>query len=106
MYLIGDGSDSRKNATTLWKWRKVNNVNGLVILPDGCTASIDADWATLEAAGAVFLPANKSSSGRYWSSSTLASDLAWYLEFDAGDADVNCNLGRANGLAVRLVRSL
>ena len=89
------------------QWKTVNNVNGLVILPDESTASISDDWATLEAAGAVFLPCGTKTYGAYWSSSPYGSDCAWCLYFTSGGyVTVLNNYYRYNGLAVRLVRSL
>lgn len=90
------------------QWKTVNNVNGLVILPDECTANISDDWATLEAAGAVFLPCGTTSEGKYWSSSPtpIGSSQAVYLYFNS-DGRVYVTSSRSNRrYAVRLVRSL
>ncbi len=105
-YLIGygDGDSERDNATNLRKWTKIGDVNGLVILPDECTASISDDWATLEAAGAVFLPCGTTSEGKYWSSSSPRSAIAFYFYFNSG-GDVYETTSRSNNwYAVRLVR--
>ncbi len=84
--------------------KTVYNVNGLVILPDECTASISDDWATLEAAGAVFLPCGTTSEGKYWSSSSPRSAIAFYFYFNSG-GDVYETTSRSNNwYAVRLVR--
>ncbi len=56
-YLLGMNGSKRTNADGLCKWGAISTTNGLIILPDGCKVGIDSDWSTLEAAGAVFLPA-------------------------------------------------
>lgn len=111
---LGDGT-KRDNAASLRKWRTVNEVNGLVILPDGCTANIDGDWSTLETAGAVFLPAAgirfgasvdiAGSRGDYWSSSANDAYVAWYVYFRSGDVSWNDD-NRGDGRSVRLVSGL
>lgn len=50
--------NSRPNAADLRGLGTVNSVYGLIILPDNCPHAISAGWATLEADGAVFLPAS------------------------------------------------
>lgn len=112
----------------------VNGVSGVVLLPDNWTASIYAlnnanggnygsntitaeDWAnTLEANGAVFLPAagyrggtsvsNVGSYGHYWSStSTYYDSDAYYVNFTSGGLDTFYSYDyRYYGLSVRLVR--
>ncbi len=113
---------------------QVNNVNGVILLPDNWTASIyalnnanggnygsntitAADWANiLEANGAVFLPAagnrsgtsvdNVGSYGRYWSSSYNNSRYnACYVYFSSGDLNATSYYYRNYGFSVRLVRS-
>ncbi|MBO7568546.1 MAG: hypothetical protein J6T60_15780 [Bacteroidales bacterium] len=123
---LGDGT-KRDNAASLRKWRTVNEVKGLVILPDGCTADIDGDWSTLETAGAVFLPAagyrygaevyRPVFYGDYWSSSAdadddgaswfveFAADASWFEEF-AADGVVRDIGARYVGRSVRLVSGL
>ena len=123
-YLLGgvDGITPRDKATDLRQWGNVNGFYGLIILPDGCTCSFSDDWSTLEAAGAVFLPAagyrsgteafKEGVSGGYWSSSANGENNAWYLFF--ADDGVFPNGGvfpdgdseRFYGQSVRLVRSL
>ena len=103
-YLIGKGDSKRDNATNLRKWRTINSVNGLVILPDGSDANIDADWATLEAAGAVFLPCGTKIYGKYWSSSPNGSDHAYYLDFYSSGRVYVSDGNRSDRCAVRLVR--
>lgn len=79
-YLI----DSRTNHASKWADAKVNDIYGLVLLPDewtlptGCSftaghhvasnAYTTAQWALMEAAGAVFLPAAGLYSGSSYSS--------------------------------------
>jgi hypothetical protein len=108
-YLIGDedySSNKRDNATNLRKWTTIDGVNGLVILPDECTASISDDWATLEAAGAVFLPCGTTSEGKYWSSSSPRSGIAFYFFFNSDGRVYETTIRSNNWYAVRLVRSL
>ena len=112
---------------------KVNNVNGLILLPDGWDAGFyslnnaddkEADfdgneispsvWASsLEAHGAVFLPAagyrigttvgDAGSYGDYWSSTYYDSNLARYLYFYSGYVYPQFNVNRYYGFSVRLV---
>lgn len=76
--------------------------------------TIDADeWATLEAAGCVFLPAagyrsgnevrDVGSYGRYWSSTCNGSDIAYRVAFDSDHVDPSNNGNRYIGCSVRLV---
>ncbi len=126
-----------RNTTSGIRYAKatVNDVNGVVLLPNNWTADIYAlnntnssganytsntisatDWAnTLEANGAVFLPAagyrngtsvnSAGSDGYYWSSSYSGFSGAYYVEFYS----TNLNAGKSNvrqcGQSVRLVRS-
>ena len=115
----------------------VNNVNGVVLLPDNWTASTyalnstnnngadfttntitAADWAnTLEANGAVFLPAAGvregtsvyyvGSYGYYWSASYDGSEYAYYVIFNNGLLNPYHYdfLYRSYCLSVRLVRN-
>jgi len=115
----------------------VNNVNGVILLPDNWTASIYAlnntnssdddffsntitaeDWAnTLEANGAVFLPAAGvregtsvyyvGSYGYYWSASYNGNGYAYYVIFSSNLLDPY-NYGSlycSYCLSVRLVRN-
>ena len=101
-YLLGLGSTSpaRTNAANLRTLATVNSVPGLIIMPDGWTASGVSltvttskyttnninltDWSTLEEQGCVFLPAagfregtsvmsNVGTRGFYWSSSAYSA---------------------------------
>ena len=104
-------------------WSTVNGVNGYVIRPDGVSTAIAAsysasDWATEEAAGAVFLPAagyrnsyvgtdvyDKGSIGRYWSSSADGSN-ANYVNFSNSSLGPGYTMNRKYGLSVRLVKDV
>ena len=110
----------------------VNNVNGVILLPDDWSTSTyslsntnssgvsfssntmtASQWSTLEQAGAVFLPAAGSrngtsvdyvgSHGFYWSASYSVSNLAYYVYFNYSYLYTNYYY-RYFGLSVRLVR--
>ncbi len=127
-YLI----DSRANASSKYGVATINNVNGLVLLPDNWTiptgvtftsgASGDYaqntysvnDWAKMEANGAVFFPAMGSRSGTdvdgvgfygyYWSSSAYGIYGAGYLGFGGDYVNTYDGGNRENGQSVRLVQ--
>ena len=114
----------------------VNNVNGVILLPDDWSASYyslsntnqngasfgsneisSTQWSTLEQHGAVFLPAagyrngtsvgSVGSLGFYWSASYSRSNCAYCVEIR--DSSLNLsdgNIGRCNGHSVRLVRNV
>lgn len=118
----------------------VNGVGGLILLPDewnlpdGCrfTAAFSeaqdewnpnnytlAQWAKMEAAGAIFLPAAGYRSGvnvsfvgqkgGYWSSSHINTFSAWgpyilSVKPEGAGSDYDYNYGRQTGLSVRPVR--
>ena len=114
---------------------KVNNVNGMILLPDNWssttyslsntnqgTASFSSNtisssqWSTLENAGAVFLPAagyrngtsvrDVGSLGYYWSSSYYDANFAYGVYISVSNFGTDYNgYGRYYGLSVRLVRS-
>ena len=113
---------------------KVNNVNGVILLPDDWSSSYyslsntnqsgasftsntvtASQWSTLEQHGAVFLPAagyrggtsvgSAGSYGVYWSSSYDGSYGARYVNFGSGGLDTDDYGSRSNGQSVRLVRS-
>ena len=116
----------------LYAKANVNNVNGVVLLPDDWSTSyydlnntnvINAsfsdntitvsEWSILEQHGAVFLPAtgyrfgtsvkNVGSNGYYWSSSFVNSTYAYGLYFhDANLSSQDCS-NRTYGRSVRLV---
>ncbi len=112
----------------------VNNVNGVILLPDDWRANYyslsdtndmearfyintisQSQWATLEQHGAVFLPAagrryhtsveDVNSDGHYWSSSSNTSFLKHAYCLDFDNDDLNCYHNyRYYGYSVRLVR--
>ena len=111
---------------------QVNNVNGLILLPDNWSAStyslsntnqsgasynsnvISAtQWNTLEAAGAVFLPAagcrirvtlyGEGTWGGYWLASYKDSEAAYYVDFNDGYINTIITHYRSFGFSVRLV---
>ena len=116
-----------------WAKATVNGVSGTIVLPDNWANSIYAlnspnggnyssnaitaeDWAnTLEANGAVFLPAAGSrwgtsvygvgSYGYYWSSSYYYGSDAYYVYFSSGILYTGFDDYRFLGFSVRLVRS-
>lgn len=131
-YLI----NTRKDASKLYGEGKVGNCTpGLIILPDdwscpddltfnhGCASGFEtnfytySEWAQMEAAGAVFLPAagirdgavvsSVGLCGQYWSSSTSNRNSANYLLFlgigDYGELNIGENFYRYYGFSVRLV---
>jgi hypothetical protein len=114
---------------------KVNNVNGVILLPDDWQSSYYSlsstnspgasyssnnipatQWATLEQHGAVFLPAAGGrygtsvsyvgSSGYYWSASCGYSYSAWLVDFDSSGLGTGNSSSRGYGRSVRLVLSL
>lgn len=125
--------NTRKNAKFLWSQGTVNGVVGVIILPDNFKKPSDISWtyqannwttntytteqwATLEALGAVFLPAAGYRYGadvgdvqgycNYWSSSYYCSYDAYRPYFNSdgpGPQDYN---NRCCGYSVRLVQDL
>lgn len=130
-YLLGVGSPARARATDLRTLATVNDVAGLIIMPDGWTAAgvsltittssfstndIDAtDWSTLEGQGCVFLPAAGSRSGAsvinvgvgvlYWSSTAASNTQAYYVGGSTSAISVYSN-NRYRGYSVRLVQDV
>ena len=96
-------------------WRTINGVNGMIILPDGCT-DVDAEWADLEAAGAMFLPAAGSRAIAsvslvgfdcyYWSATAYENNSSYNVSFAASGAMETYHFYRNFGLPVRLVRKV
>ena len=113
---------------------KVNNVNGVILLPDDWQSSYYSlsstnspgasyssnnitatQWATLEQHGAVFLPAagyrlgtfvrSVGSGGYYWSASCRGSDYAWDVHFSNSSLSTDSYYNRGYGRSVRLVLS-
>ena len=124
-----------RNTTSGIRYAKanVNNVNGVILLPDDWDASYyslsstntynasfssnilsASQWSTLEQHGAVFLPAagyrsgtsvnGVGSDGRYWSAPYFSIDCACRAYFNGGFLDTNYS-DRYFGFSVRLVRS-
>ena len=115
IYLLGRAEDpARDNANGLNMLRTINGVDGRIILPDGCTEPIRADWSVLEAAGAVFLPAAGQRKGtsvsvesflaRYWESSIDSYGLPFSMSPSMGVPGYTFDSERHFGYAVRLVR--
>lgn len=124
--------NSRTNAASLRTLATVNTVHGLIIMPDGWTASTVAlmvttsnfttnnidltNWGKLEEQGCVFLPAAGyrvgatvnyvGSYGFYWSSSAHSSSYAYYLSFNSGNVNPQYLSSRFLGCSVRLVQDL
>ncbi len=119
------------NAANLRTLGTVNGKAGLILMPDGWTASGVAltvttdnyttndinttNWATLEGQGCVFLPAagcctsgifdGVGGDGSYWSSTSRASGATYAhrLHFRATEVDPTDFVQRFNGMSVRLV---
>ena len=114
---------------------QVAGVSGVILLPDDWSTSTyslsnantygasfssnvisASQWATLENAGAVFLPAAGIRSGAsvlsvgldgsYWSASYFSSayECAYYVEFDGAPLGSDYGTSRYSGQSVRLVR--
>ena len=113
---------------------KVNNVNGVILLPDNWSSSYYTLYSTndifssfssnvissstwtysLEAHGAVFLPAagnrygtsvnSVGGNGNYWSASYYDIFSAYYVDFDNLHLSTGFGFDRDYGLSVRLVR--
>ena len=112
----------------------VNNVNGVILLPDDWSSSTyslsntnssgasfssntitAAQWTALEDAGAVFLPAAGyrngtsvyvvGSYGSYWSASYYYSNNAYFVYFSDGLLGTGSSNYRYRGRSVRLVRN-
>lgn len=121
--------NSRTNYNKLWSFATVNGIKGVVLLPDswslpsGLTftaASEDygtnvytvAQWAQMEIAGAVFLPAagrrygtsvnGVGMYGVYWSSTYYSSDEACSVAFSSGNLNPSNIYYRSDGRSVRL----
>ena len=119
--------NGRTDAASKWGYGKVNDVKGMILLPDEWTLSNGLDfissnsdwtnvysvaqWAQLEANGAVFLPAagycnsgtNYLGVGSYWSSSNAGNYHAYVLEF-GNNLYPQTTTYRSNRVSVRLVR--
>ena len=123
--------NTRKDAQFLWSPGTVNGVVGMIILPDNFKKPSDISWTyqainwttntytteqweTLEALGAVFLPASGDRGGAdvsnvqyygiYWSSSYGGSSDAYYLFFNSNCLIPQSIYRRYYGHSVRLVQ--
>ena len=122
--------NTRTNASSKYGYGIVNEVKGMIILPDSWTlpdglsftAGISyftnnystAQWSQMEAAGAVFLPAagnrdsggpnNRNIDGYYMSSSPDGVDKAYRVQFYSNYLKVDYSFQRSQGGAVRLVK--
>lgn len=130
----------RTNAAAKYGYATVNSVHGIIILPDvftdpnknngsnafvgSTTIGWDANvytsenWAFMEAAGAVFLPAagyrsgssvsSDGGNGYYWTSKTYDSNSsrAYPLQFDSSNWDTDTSRDRIYGYSVRLARKV
>ncbi|MBR3979782.1 MAG: T9SS type A sorting domain-containing protein [Bacteroidales bacterium] len=122
----------RAQANRLMGQGKVNNVAGLILLPDGWVTpssvkfvynpgkyatnvySLD-EWAVMESYGAVFLPTAgrragtsvtyETSDGDYWSSSSHEDEGAYGLEFVSAEVNM-VSFYRYFGRSVRLVQDV
>lgn len=101
-----------------WNW---SNVSLSAIAPEWVPGASDytnvysySDWAKMEAAGAIFLPASGrrlennvnyvGTDGRYWSSTHVSETSSWYFSFRANYVEpANAGTYRYYGFSVRLV---
>ena len=127
-YLLNTRTDASSKRGT----GNINGVGGLIILPDSWTLPSEcsftsgfttydwahnsytlAQWAQMEAAGAVFLPAagNRYGTndnyvgnlGNYWSSTPFNESSAYYMYFYSNDLNVIFSNFRGYGFSVRPV---
>ncbi len=130
---------NRYKASSLRGVAEVDGVNGLILLPDNwvCPSGITfksgfysysgsyyyedhqtftkSQWAQLESAGAIFLPAGGYRSGSYansvrntggyWSSTSYSTYYSYYLYFYSDRSSIDYD-GRHYGYSVRLVKDL
>jgi hypothetical protein len=130
VYLVSQRTDY----LTLRARASVNGIEGLILLPDNWTLPAGLSlttgvgtsvineytteqWAIMEAAGAAFLPTagtrngqtnvyDLGERGRYWSTTSYDSKMAYYLYFYPGVVDPQAYYSRAfwDAWSVRLVR--
>ena len=143
MYILKDreGPTINGQSKSLCMKTKVGDVYGLIIFPDNYThptdVSIDkydinyfivnwgsirnkyslADWAKMEAAGAIFLPISNVRRGKtlvdggdrtgcYWSATHVGDDQANGLYFSTSKVEYQGVYDRSEGYAVRLVKNV
>ena len=126
--------NTRPGASSKKGTGNINGVGGLIILPDSCTLPSEcsftsgnasshndwtrnsytlAQWAQMETAGAVFLPAagyrvgtrvsSVGYNGNYWSSSPYNESCAYYMYFYGSNLNAAFSNGRYYGFSVRPV---
>jgi hypothetical protein len=132
VYLLGN----RTNASSKRGTGNINGVGGLIILPDSWTQPSGcpqfnpsfsssygdwsrnsytlAQWAQMESAGAVFLPAagyrfgtdvsDVGDNGSYWSSTPYNAHDAYFMNFNSLDLYATYSNGRIGGFSVRPVQ--
>ena len=127
-------TEGRTNADQLYGIAVVNGINGCILLPDGCVLpdgveftpggttydlnSYDLEkWQSLEAAGAVFLPAAgycpganspsvNGNAGYYWLA-TLDTDNDLAFRYAISSSSVSCGgSGMQTSMSVRLVQDV
>ena len=117
--------NTRANASALYGIAKVNEVDGLIVLPDDWSASpLSANqsfttdqWLEMEQSGGVFLPASGyrngtevSDSGNalyYWSATNKLAYNAYYIHcLISSNINPKKDTWRYRGHAVRLVKDL
>ena len=127
--------NTRPGASSKLGSGNINGVGGLIILPDNWTLPSEcsftsgnasshndwtrnsytlSQWAQMEAAGAVFLPAagyrygtdvlNVGSRGLYWSSSPYSESNAYSMNFSSNLLIAMLNYNRSLGFSVRPVQ--
>ena len=125
--------NTRTDASSKCGPGNINGVGGLIILPDSWTLPLGcsftsgfttydwahnsytlAQWAQMEAAGAVFLPAAGyrygtndnyvGNLGNYWSSTPFNESSAYYMYFYSNDLNVIFSNFRGYGFSVRPVQ--
>ena len=122
--------NTRTNASNLRTWATVNEVPGIILMPDGWTANEvpltigtgfgtntinPTNWAKLEDQGCVFLPAagyrggtsvsSVGSNGYYWSSTSRDGTYAYYMSFSGSNVTPEIYHARSYGYPVRLVKN-
>lgn len=104
------------------KWTSVDDIDGLVIAPNGYTISESYNttaWEKAESEGCIFLPAagirsgskissavsgsSSSTSGSYWSSTVMSSVKASDMDFDSEGVSLDYGWRTLNGESIRLV---